>query len=75
MSDFYKINEKDINGMLNYLRIFQPDDATDEFAVEFLKYLKITYRKTGQADSNELHRQLEAYKKSKHSSKDTSGSE
>lgn len=54
MSDFYQINDKDINGMLNYLRIFQPEDATREFAVEFLKYLKLSYRKTGQIDPDEL---------------------
>ena len=65
MANFYEINDKDIDGMLNYLRIFQPEDATREFAIEFLKYLKLTYRKTGQFDPDELHKQLEAYKNSK----------
>jgi hypothetical protein len=47
MEDFYDTNDKDIDTMLNYLPIFQPEDANREFAVEFLKYLKLTYRKTG----------------------------
>lgn len=65
MQDFYDINDKDIDTMLNYLRIFQPEDATREFATEFLKYLKLTYRKTGQINPGELEKQLEAYNKSK----------
>ena len=70
MNDFYEINDKDIDGMLNYLRIFQPEDATREFAIEFLKYLKLTYRKAGQLDPDELHKQLEAYKRAKVSNED-----
>lgn len=50
--------------MVNYLRIFQPEDATREFATEFLKYLKLTARRTGQIDPDELEKQLEAYNKS-----------
>ena len=75
MSDFYEINDKDIESMLNYLRIFQPEDATREFATEFLKYLKLTYRKTGQLDPDELHEQLEAYKNTKVKSVDDNDSE
>jgi hypothetical protein len=65
MEDFYDINDKDIDGMLNYLRIFQPEDATREFATEFLKYWKLTYRKTGRIDPDELPKQLEAFKNAK----------
>jgi len=75
MDDFYEINDKDIDGMLNYLRIFQPEDATREFAVEFLKYLKLSYRKTGQINPDELHKQLEAYKSSKARNEGGNGSE
>lgn len=65
MDDFYEVNDKDIDGMLNYLRIFQPEDATREFAEEFLKYWKLTYRKTGRIDPDELSKQLEAFKNAK----------
>lgn len=65
MEDFYDINEKDIEGMLNYLHIFQPEDATREFAEEFLKYLKLGYRKAGRIDPDELPKQLEAFRKSR----------
>ena len=64
MADFYDINDKDIESMVNYLRIFQPEDANMEFATEFLKYLKLTARRTGRIDPDELEKQLEAYKKS-----------
>lgn len=63
MADFYDINDKDIESMVNYLRIFQPEDATREFAVEFLKYLKLGVRRTGFTDPDELHKQLEAFNK------------
>jgi hypothetical protein len=61
MADFYDINDKDIESMVNYLRIFQPEDANKEFATEFLKYLKLTARRTGRIDPDELEKQLEAY--------------
>lgn len=65
MADFYDINDKDIERMLNYLRIFQPEDANREFATEFLKYLKLTVRRTGFTEPDELYKQLEAFKNSK----------
>lgn len=64
MADFYDINDKDIESMVNYLRIFQPEDANREFATEFLKYLKLTARRTGRINPEELEKQLEAYNKS-----------
>jgi hypothetical protein len=64
MANFYDINDKDIESMVNYLRIFQPKDANKEFATEFLKYLKLTARRTGRIDPDELEKQLEAYNKS-----------
>lgn len=65
MEDFYEISDKDIDGMLSYLRIFEPENATQEYAVEFLKYLKIGYRRTGRVDPDELPELLKAFKKSK----------
>ncbi len=70
MEDFYDINDKDIESMVNYLRIFQPEDANKEFATEFLKYMKLTTRRTGRIDPDELDKQLEAYNKSRTNKED-----
>lgn len=65
MKDFYDVNDKDIESVLNYLRIFEPENATREYATEFLKYMKLSARRTGFTDPDELDKQLEAFKKSK----------
>lgn len=65
MADFYKISDKDIDGMLSYLRVFEPENATREYATEFLKYLKLGYRRTGRIDPDELPELLKAFEKSK----------
>lgn len=65
MEEFYEINDKDIDGMLNYLRVFEPENATREYATEFLKYLKLGYRRTGRFNPDELPELLKAFKKSK----------
>jgi hypothetical protein len=65
MADFYEINDKDIDGMLNYLRIFEPENATREYAAEFLKYLKLGARRTGRFNPDELPELLKAFKKSR----------
>jgi hypothetical protein len=70
MADFYDINDKDIDGMLNYLRIFEPENASREYAAEFLKYLKLSTRRTGRLNSDELPKLLEAFKKSKSTSRE-----
>jgi hypothetical protein len=65
MTDFYDINDKDIHSMLNYLRIFEPENANREYAAEFLKYMKLGVRRTGFTNPDELYKQLEAFRKSK----------
>lgn len=65
MEDFYDINDKDIEGVLNYLRIFEPENANREYATEFLKYMKLSARRTGSTNPDELDKQLAAFKKSK----------
>lgn len=64
MDGFYEISDKDIEGMLNYLSIFEPENATREYATEFMKFWKRTYRKTGRIDPDELPELLKAFKKS-----------
>lgn len=41
MTDGYEINEKDIDSTLNFLRIFDPTNATPEKAIAFLEYMYI----------------------------------
>jgi hypothetical protein len=65
MEDFYDTNDKDIEGVLHYLRIFEPENANREYATEFLKYMKLSARRTGFTNPDELDKQLAAFKKSK----------
>lgn len=53
MSD-YKITEQDIAGMLNYLRVFHPENANRDFAVEILHYMKAGYRRIALTDPDAL---------------------
>jgi len=64
MSD-YKINEKDIESTINYLRIFHPENANREFAIEFLKYWKAIYHRIGATDPDALDKLYEAFEQSK----------
>mgnify|MGYP001037947003 CR=1 FL=1 len=70
MADFYDINDEDIDKMLNYLRIFEPDNATSEYATEFLKYLKLGARRKGRFDPDELPELLKTFQKSKSNKED-----
>jgi hypothetical protein len=64
MSD-YKINEQDINGVFNYLKIFHPEKATREYAREMLEYLKAGYHRLALTNPDALHELFEAFEKSK----------
>lgn len=64
MSD-YKITEKDIEGMLQYLRVFHPENANREYAVEMLEYLRATFHRLAVTDPDALHELYEAFEKSK----------
>lgn len=37
----YELNEKDIDTTLNFLRIFDPEHATPERAIDFLHYMRL----------------------------------
>jgi hypothetical protein len=41
MTDGYELNEKDIDSTLNFLRIFDPANATPEKAIAFLEYMYV----------------------------------
>lgn len=42
MTKGYELNEKDIDSMLNWLRINRPEYATPEFAIDVLEELHAT---------------------------------
>ena len=44
MSNGYQINEKDIDGVLNYLKIHDPENATPEMAIALLEFYKGTFQ-------------------------------
>lgn len=65
MAEQYEITEKDIESMVNYLRIFHPENANREFAVEMLEYLKAGYHRLALTDPDALDDLYEAFEKSK----------
>lgn len=65
MADQYEITEKDIESTVNYLKIFHPENATREFAVEMLEYLKASYHRLASTNPDALDDLYEAFEKSK----------
>lgn len=51
--DEYELNEKDIDSMLNYLRIFDPENATPENAIDFLEFYRTAIHKIGHEATDE----------------------
>lgn len=39
----YQINEKDIDSVLRFLKITDPEHATPKMAIELLEYLQLTF--------------------------------
>ena len=64
MSD-YKITEQDIEGMLQYLRVFHPENANEDYAVEMLEYLKATFHRLALTDPDALDELYQAFEKSR----------
>ncbi len=60
MSD-YEITEKDIENTVKYLRIFHPENANKEFAVELLQYFKSAYHRLAVTDPDALEELYAAY--------------
>ncbi len=65
MAERYEINEKDIESMVNYLRVFHPENANRDFAIEMLKYLKAGYHRLALTDPDALDDLYEAFEQSK----------
>ena len=61
----YQLNEKDIDGVINYLKIFDPENATPEMAIELLEYMQATYHNTSHEDPEQLKKMYEDLQKQK----------
>ena len=46
----YDINEKDIDGIIRFLKIHDPENATPERAIAFLASTKLNFRKNNEKD-------------------------
>lgn len=64
MSD-YKISEKDIDGMLNYLKKFDSSNANREYAEDLLRFAKSAYRDIALAHIDKLEDIKKAFDGSK----------
>jgi hypothetical protein len=62
LPDEYELSERDIDKMLNWLRIFDPENATPEQAIAFLTDARISIHKYAHDKPEKLE---ELYKKFK----------
>lgn len=65
MSNGYQINEKDIDKVLNYLKIHDPEHARPEMAVAFLEYFTAKFHELAHTDPEKLEELYEEFKKAK----------
>lgn len=65
MSNGYQINEKDIDKVLNYLKIHDPEHATPEMAIAFLEYFKAKFHELAHTDPDKLDELYEEFKNAK----------
>ena len=61
----YQINEKDIEGVINYLKIIDPKNATPEMAIEILEHMQASYHTMNHEDPEQLKKIYEDIKKQK----------
>lgn len=61
----YEINEKDIDGVLNYLKIHDPENAAPEIAIAILEEMKTKFHKLAHSDPEVLQKILNDLKKYK----------
>jgi len=61
----YQINEKDIDAVLNYLKIFDPENATLEMAIELLEYMQEKYHRMSHENPEQIKEIYEELKMKK----------
>lgn len=59
----YQINEKDIDSVLNFLRLTDPDHATPEMAIVLLEHMYATFHTMNHDDPEKLKELYEDLKK------------
>ncbi len=68
MNGGYKLNEKDIDSVLEYLKREDPENATPEMAIELLEHYKAKFHELAHDDPEKLKEIYEDLKKSKEKS-------
>ena len=61
----YQLNEKDIEGVIRYLKTIDPKNATPEMAIAILEHLKGTYHTMAHETPEKLKEIFEELKKQK----------
>lgn len=60
----YDLNEKDIDGVIRFLKIVDAENATPEVAVSFLAYMKVNLRSSlAETSPDNLENLYEQFKK------------
>lgn len=67
MSNEYEINEKDIDSVIKFLKITDPENASPEMAISILEELQATFHTMAHEDPEILKNILEKIKKEKKS--------
>lgn len=65
MAKGYEINEKDIESVINFLKIHDPENATPEMAINILEAMQTKFHMMAHADPEMLKVILEDLKKQK----------
>ena len=63
--DKYHINEKDIDSVLNFLKLTDPENATPEMAIALLEYLQEQIHDLSHSNPELLAELYEKFKKEK----------
>ena len=50
----YRLNDKDIDMMVNWLKAHHPENANEKYAASFLVGMKLSYRSLGWSDPDKL---------------------
>jgi len=61
----YQINEKDIDSVIRFLKITDPEHATPEMAIELLEYLQVTFHTMRHEDPDMLAKIYEDFLKTR----------
>lgn len=61
----YQINEKDIDSVIRFLKVTDPENATPEMAIELLEHLKASFHTMAHEDPEKLEEIYKELKKQK----------